>query len=199
MTTSNATVEQAVPKVEDVADMVTPMPEEPVVHEITVNSGMSFDAALLEFRKSNVAAKAYARYCSELALEHFIVHGDTILLKRFYHAMTKDWNRKAAFLLWAKEFSPLTVKGSGATVVMSKDKTSLAMPPDLDKAKSIAFWEFAPEPIAELLTGGGVFKQLLKLVDKMEKQPADSEATTKLVSRLRIVLVKQMTSDVTIN
>ena len=162
---------------------------EPEIEEdkYVVPSGTTFNDALLAFRKSNALSRAWARYCAEHSLMHFSQHGDVTYIQRFHDALTRNWNRRNAYVSWLVEFSPIAYDNGK----FSKDKRENAKPFNLTGALKEPFWDFKPEKEYGEMTLLGVFEMLFKSLDKAEKHKITEETKTS-VARLRTVLTKQM-------
>jgi hypothetical protein len=139
----------------------------------------AFDKALKGFASSIKTNMSFALACAVLSLTHFEAHGDTSYIQRFHDAMPKDYARRAAYLLWLREHSPLTMK-DGKFV---KDTTEAAIEFDLAGAKAKPFWEYAPE--REQVAWGAndvvvALERAIKRFKSGKKPAADDAATAKL-------------------
>lgn len=138
------------------------------------------------FKSSTTASKNYAKVCSEAALEHFAEHGDVVYLQEFLDAIPTNYGRKAAFLQWAKDFSPLAMK-DGKLV---KDKSDKANPFDLPGAMSEPFWHHSPDTAigAVFFTEDDVVKSLSRALKRLEaKKPKTETAKIELYKAKALV------------
>lgn len=142
-----------------------------------VNKALTaFDKALKGFTASTKSSMEHALACALLSLTHFEAHGDTSQIQRFHDAMPKDYARRAAYLLWLRDHSPLTTK-DGKFV---KDTTEAARPFNLDAAKAKPFWEYAPEREQVAFGANDVVVALERAVKRFKgekKHAADDKAT----------------------
>lgn len=121
-----------------------------------------FELHLPTFVSSTKTSMDSARHCAEAALLHFEANGDTSLLQRFHDAMPKNYSRRAAFITWAADHSPLTAK-MGKFV---KNKKSDARPFNTTGALATPFWEYAPEAELVFYTAKDIVTEIEKLVNK---------------------------------
>src|SRR3954469_19245354 len=100
-----------------------------------------FDTRLDAFVKANASAMEHGRWLAETAIRHFAEHGDTVLCQRFHDALVTNWNRRNAFLLWLRAYSPITMTDKK----LVKDKSKDAPAFNIEAACSEPWWEFSPE------------------------------------------------------
>src|SRR3990167_8408874 len=101
-----------------------------------------FTKTLKVFKSLTGKTMALARQLSEAAIGHFAEHGDLVYAQEFLDAMPKNYLRRVAFLKWLAAFSPIKMEGEK----LLKDKRPEAVEFNLDGAKKLPFWDFAPDP-----------------------------------------------------
>lgn len=105
---------------------------------------MTFDKALKGFVTATTNSKRYAQLCANIALDHFIKHGDLVHCQSFVDAIDKvgkNYVRKAAYLKWLVNFAPVVMTAGKLT----KDVSETAIKPNYEMASVTPFWEFAPD------------------------------------------------------
>lgn len=138
---------------------------------------LSFDVALKRFKSATQNSMKYALTCSIMSLEHFAEHGDLSKCQAFLDAMPANYVRKAAYLKWLTAHAPVTIeKGT-----LKKDTSEKALKAvDLDGARSISFWEFAPDPELVVFQTGDVVQAVLGVIKRFENseryKPGDETA-----------------------
>ena len=149
----------------------------------------TFDQILALYIKHQALTMTYARQLADMAIEHFSVHGNLTLAQRFHDAIEENYGRRVAFVAWMQAFSPtLYEKGK-----LNKDKTEDAVEFDVEKAKAVAFWEFAPEIKATTWTGPELIEALNRVIkthegsSKKKRQPANEIAVRTLENAKRVI------------
>lgn len=113
----------------------------PDVTQAATPASAAFEKALNTFIRSTKESMDSARRCAEMALDHYAEHGNTIWCQRFYDAMPQNWTRKQAYLRWLVAFAPITMENKKFV----KDTRENASVLDVEGAKKLPFWDFAPE------------------------------------------------------
>lgn len=173
-----------------------PASEEPELLPEAKASVNKFNAALQTFSRSTKSSMNAAKVCAETALQHFHDHGDTVLCQRFVEAMPKNYGRKTAFLLWAKDHSPIlqiteTVEDKKVQKLV-KDRTEAAIDWNLEAALEKPFWEYAPEKAQVAWGFDDVVKSITSALSKFEKSPKYKKGATEETTRRLSVLKEGM-------
>lgn len=149
---------------------------------------MTFEQALPRFVESVKNTKLYAQLCANLALRHFMDHGNTVHCQSFITALddpaiAKNFVRKAAFIKWLVNFAPIKLVAN--KLVKDTDKNAVVLTEETYALASITpFWDFAPEMPIENFSGLDLVKALNSVITKFEnsdkKKPADAQAVRTL-------------------
>lgn len=162
------------------------------------NRQQDFGKALKDFIKSTSTSMKRARELSDMALDHFKAHGDTVYFQSFTDAITShasNYVRLAALAAWAVTFAPLTfdkgkwTKDKARADSMDWDNNK-EVKVEIDKklvaSSEISFWEFAPEKPIEKLDAENLLKMIMgkvnskKLAERVAGN-ASAEATLALL------------------
>lgn len=158
----------------------------------SANQTTSFEKLLLVFKKTQAKSMEACLEAAKIALQHFHDHGNVSLLQRLHDAMDENFSRRAAFLKWAGENSPLAMENK----LFLKDKSANARPFNLEKAFAQPFWEYSPAPKITFFTAEGIVEQIENMLNKYQKAATDttsnskpaSEKVVSIISRLREVV-----------
>lgn len=134
----------------------------------------AFDKLLLIFKKTQARAMSACWDAAKIAMQHFHDHGNVSLLQRLHDAMDENFSRRAAFLKWAGENSPLAMEKG----LFMKDKTANARPFNLEVAFAKEFWQYAPAPKITFFTAEGILDQIEGLLTRYEKAAKDMKGNT---------------------
>lgn len=144
-------------------------------------AALTFDNALKGFVRTIKANMKFAEACAMLALEHFAEHGDTVYAQRFLDAMPKNYSRRQAYFSWLTAFSPIIMVGQK----LVKDTSEHASRLDLDGARAITFWNFAPEAEIKDFSAEDLDNSLVSLVKRFmneeRQRPLDDAAKARLL------------------
>ena len=130
-----------------------------------------FNLLLDNFKRSIGTAMECALKLSHIAIVDFAEHGNLSYAQRFLDDMPLNFTRKAAFIEWLRDHSPLKVEGSlekGYT--LSKDKAPDASPFRVEVALKVAFWEYAPEKETINFDEKDIVKALKATINKFRKE-----------------------------
>lgn len=102
----------------------------------------TFNENLETFVKATTTSQELSVKLAIAGLLHFQKHGDTSYCQEFLDAMPQNYLRKAAFLGWLGDHSPIMMqKGK-----LKKDTRETANAFDIDGALAKPFYEYKPEP-----------------------------------------------------
>lgn len=144
------------------------------------SASSAFDKALKGFVASISKSMTFARECAEMAIRHFQEHGDVTYLQRFRDAMPENYSRRAAFDLWMRDHSPITMKDKR----LVKDNSETAKPFNIDGACAKPFWDYAPEREQVAFGADDVVISIERVLHRFENtkkyKPADDAAQARL-------------------
>lgn len=140
----------------------------------------TFHDYLKGFVRSTALSMKYAEKCAQLGLEHFAECGDVVYCQAFLDAMPKNYVRRAAYMKWLFEFSPI-IYDEGKLV---KDKGKDARELRLKEAFAEPFWDFAPDPEIVQVTQQAIINRLKGVLKSYhnEKRFKTDKASEKLLA-----------------
>ena len=158
---------------------------QPMAKKLTFTAE-DFEAQIAVFKQSSADARAAARLCADMSIQHFEVHGDTTYCNRFLEAMTKNFDRADPYLKWLREFAPIKVEKEKIV----KDTSEAAMARHSENADEAGFniagalatpyWEVSPEKVVKSFDSTDVFEKaragLRGFRNGNSMQPLDEQA-----------------------
>ena len=131
-----------------------------------INTKQAFEKLLATFVKSTAQSMEAARELANMAIRQFEEHGDLSYAQSFLDAMPKNYIRRAAFIKWLGDHSPLSVEGE----TLTKDKSPDAAPFRVEVAILTSFWEYAPDPEVISYGSDDVIAAMKRTVAKFGKE-----------------------------
>lgn len=155
-----------------------------------------FDTSLKAFIKGLTGTKDAAKACADLSLEHYVQHGDTSQIQKFYDALVEHGNnfvRVHAYLLWLREYSSVAFEGKkfSKNVEKAATRTAEEWAAALEKAKTTPFWDFAPAKEIGSFNELDLIKALYAVIRRHENEdrfkPANEQAKATLTEAKTMV------------
>ena len=127
-----------------------------------------------------------ARELANITISQFAEHGDLSYAQSFYDNMPKNYVRRAAYLKWMADHSPLSM----ANDQLSKDKSDDAAPFKVEVALLTSFWEYAPDPEQVHFGSNDVVVALKRTVAKFgkERYTAASDKAAIAVNHAKVMI-----------
>lgn len=125
----------------------------------------SFEAGVKSFVSSINRSKFLAQWLANEAIQHFYDHGDVSkcqTLLNTFEEHGKNFVRKAAFMKWLKEFSPIDMKEGK----LKKKEGGEFDESLIAKAKETPFWEYSPDPEDVVFEFDDVVQDLNRVLKK---------------------------------
>lgn len=155
----------------------------------------AFEALISSFKKSTAQSMADARELANLVIKQFEEHGDLSYAQTFLEAMPKNYIRRAAFLRWMSDHSPIKMDGDK----LVKDKAPDAVEFRVAVAIATPFWDYAPDPEDVNFGSQEVIKAMKATISRFNKErmhPASARAveTVRLASEMVSKLEEDLSS-----
>ncbi|HKI62893.1 MAG TPA: hypothetical protein VKA31_11420 [Mariprofundaceae bacterium] len=141
---------------------------------------ITFDYALKQFKSATTSSMKYARICAEMALREFADSGNLSQCQQFLDAMPKNYTRKAAFVQWVVDHSPLLL----ADGKFQKDKSDTANKLNIDGAMTKPFWDYVPEKPIINYSAKDVIEALERTIKRFDNSKKMHPATDDAVATL---------------
>ena len=127
-----------------------------------------------------------ARELANITISQFEEHGDLSYAQSFYDAMPKNYVRRAAFIKWMADHSPIVVSND----LFSKDKSDEAVGFRVDLAHKTSFWEYAPDPEQVHFGSNDVVVALKRTIAKFgkERYTAASDKAAIAVNHAKVMI-----------